>query len=161
MIIANKHTEMIDELSSLLPWRSGLMPKFLSIVLFVSLLFVGGHSYSQGKILLTIIDGESNLPIPDAKVDIFKAGKLVRSAVTSENGKITIEITDVDEMDLVVSKAGYNKLMICELQIKNKKKAEVFGALSKGSALQYAKGSYLLKQKKKVMKTSKRAFARF
>ena len=161
LIIANKHRKTEDELGPPLTRRTGRMPKILSFIALLGLMFVGGHSYSQGKISLVILDSETHLPLPDAKVEIYNAGRLEKSAITSENGRITFDVSDTREMDLVISKAGYNKLMICEFQVKSNKKAEIYGSLSKGSALQYAKGSYLTKNKKKALKTSKRAFARF
>jgi hypothetical protein len=162
LIIANKHRKIEDEFNPSLLRRKGLMPKILSTIAFLGLMFIGVHSsYSQGKISLVILDSETHLPLPDAKVEIFNAGKLEKSAITSENGRITFDVSDTREMDLVISKAGYNKLLICEFQVKSNKKAEIYGSLSKGSALQYAKGSYLTKNKKKALKTSKRAFARF
>ena len=161
MIIAILTIRVEHLLSTPLLGKNLKMRNLFSFIIFLSLVLVCADSFSQGKISLVILDNETQKPLPDAKVEIFNSGRLEKSAITSDNGRIAFDVSDTRELDLIISKPGYNKLMICEFKLTNNKKAEIYGALSKGSALQYAKGSYLTTNKKKVLKTSKRAFVRF
>ncbi len=158
--IINLPPNFLRTLKLLLRRNPPLVQRILVFCAFAIHFLVGNAAFSQGKLALLVTDFETTKPIADAKIELMLNGKVLQSGITNENGKIIIEVSNSQMMDVVISKQGYNKMMICEIEVKGKSLI-IGGALTKGSQLQYYTHSYFQKAKKKMQKTSRRAFARF
>lgn len=131
------------------------------LLMFLLFMVPARPTLAQGSVSIVVTDFETGKPVPDAKVVLTQNGTILYTGLTSDNGSITLQVATAEMLDATIAKPGFNKLMICEVQVTRNKNIQIGGTLTKGSQLQYYTHSYLARKGKKSRKTAKRAFAKF